>query len=163
MIKFTKLALLLSMLVLGVACSELEEYNPTIDKPSTDNGNNDYNTDKEKVSIVGSWQSISYYASKDGKVSYTTTLQFKQDGSGSYNFRYPSWENDEKLVYKEMSTSFTYQYEYGLGILTINSPETDACFSALIISENGSNALHINGSQVMFEGAMLEGVYKQLQ
>ncbi len=155
--KFTKVALLLSMLVLGVACSEPEEYNPTIDKPSTDNGDNDYNTDKEKVSIVGSWQRTLL----GNGYTYKDTLTFNQDGTGVYFLYRPTWDENDNLVYKTYSFPFTYEYKLELGLLKIKNMtffEEDVMSfdcSAFIVSHNNEYTLHLAlvGEDLQFAGA----------
>lgn len=155
--KFTKVALLLSMLVLGVACSEPEEYNPTIDKPSTDNGDNDYNTDKEKVSIVGSWQRTTLV----NGYTYKDTFTFNQDGTGVYSKYQPGWDENDNLVYQTYSFPFTYEYKLELGLLKIKNMtffEEDVMSfdcSAFIVSHNNEYTLHLAlvGEDLRFAGA----------
>ncbi len=110
MIKFTKLAALISMLILGVACSEPEEYNPTIDSPTTDNGDNDYNTDKEKVSIVGSWQNEMWV---NGQLYKRTTLTFSEDNTGSMVYYYPNLETRTVAINH-------YEYDMDTCVLKVN-------------------------------------------
>lgn len=145
------------MLVLGVACSEPEEYNPTIDKPSTDNGDNDYNTDKEKVSIVGSWQRTTLV----NGYTYKDTFTFNQDGTGVYSKYQPGWDENDNLVYKTYSFPFTYEYKLELGLLKIKNMtffEEDVMSfdcSAFIVSHNNEYTLHLAlvGEDLLFAGA----------
>lgn len=162
--KFTKVALLLSMLVLGVACSELEEYNPTIDKSSTDNGDNDYNADKEKVSIVGSWQRTMLA----NGYTYKTTLTFNQDGTGVYSVYQPGLDENYNLVYQTYSHPFTYEYRLELGLLKIKnmnfSDKAMVSFdcSVFIVSHNNEYVLHISYSSAELD-PVFSGAYTKVQ
>lgn len=163
--KFTKVALLLSMLVLGVACSEPEEYNPTIDKPSTDNGDNDYNTDKEKVSIVGSWQRTML----GNGYTYKDTLTFNQDGTGVYSLYRPTWDENDNLVYRTYLQPFTYEYRLELGLLKIKnmnfSDEVMISFdcSVFIVSHNNEYVLHVSYCIVEDIDLSFSGAYTKVQ
>ena len=166
--KFTKLALLLSMLVLGVACSEPEEYNPTIDKPSTDNGDNDYNTDKEKVSIVGSWQRTTYLTYASEKYTYKDTFTFNQDGTGVYSPYRPDWDENGNLVYKTYSYPFTYEYRLELGLLKVNNMAVydnlmSFDSSAFIVSHNNEYVLHLAVAGENLDIIDFAGAYTKVQ
>lgn len=168
MSKFTKIATLLAMLMLSVACSKPEDYNPTIDSPNVNNGSNDNSdTDKKKVTIVGSWLADMKISGYDFKCQFS----FKQNNSGQMHYYHPQWHNDN-FAYVTDTYDITYSYNYELGVLRLsNMPlypggegedKLDGVeLSAVIVSHNDTDVLHISGGSGLIPYDM--SVFRRVQ